>query len=1260
MGMSLLNGQPDLIYFLYGLSFILLAAVCGAIHDRGRQRLPWLWLGMFGVAHGVSEWLDWFAFALGDYPLFAWARLAVLTLSFLCLLNFGLQGLASQGIRLAARWVYPLLAVLFFAAGGWRADGLDGAVRQVFGFSGALTAAWALGLAARTAPGKYDLALVGTALAMVVYAASKVSAVPGIPLPPEGPGAAPLLRGLCMLSMTWGIWAHYRRCGELPVPAEELSAGMGFGFRLVLIASAVFGAAFVLTALFGHAADRDVCRELSVQAETVAASLDPERIRAVRMGSAEVRERDERQLASQLRRIDAADPRLKDLYLLVPDAGRPVRAIGSNMTDPGLALRLRSGRALSGVEGAGAEHAQVLAGLFASGRSLVVGFAGEGGKDTVSAFAAVRDADTAGVLAALGLDIDGAVRRERVAAYRMAAIAIALLIAMGALGFEVSRQRLWLSSRIAKAERRRLAEAQRLARVGSWVYDPAADHMTWSEETCRIFGLAPEREVPRRFGEFAAMFAREDREVIDMALTGGREEALGVEHALRVIRADGAVRHVNFKAECLGRGGPGPVLQGTLQDVTERWESGQALRQSEERLRLHVEHLPLAVIEWDSDFIVRRWNPAAEKIFGHGADRMIGRSAGMLFPQGVEERLPALWREALDGQGSRSVIENRTADGRRILCEWYNTPLTTPDGTVIGVASLVDDVTRREAVEAELRLAATTFETDEAIMITAADGSILRVNAAFSRITGYRQEDVVGKNPRLFKSGLHGAGFYREVWRSLERTGRWQGEIWNRRRNGEVYPERKTITAVRSAGGEVTHYVAISSDISELKRAEEKIRQLAYYDSLTGLPNRRLILERLAHAMKAARRSGTCGALLFLDLDYFKTLNDSLGHHMGDRLLVQVAERLKNCTEDDEAAARLGGDEFVVLVAPVSPNASSAAGRAIVQARRVRELLSAPFPLDDYVHHVSVSIGIAPFPDGADSADDVLRHADTAMYVAKNEGRDGIRFYESAMEAVVRGRLELEKALRKALADDEFEVYYQPQMLGDGRVVGAEALIRWLHPERGAISPDQFIPVCEQNGMILRVGAIVLGRACACLAEMHGKGLTLPKLSVNVSPRQFMRSDFMDQLEQFCLDAGIAPAGLCLELTEGVLLNHTDLAVAQIGRLKNLGVSFSIDDFGTGYSSLAYLKHLPLDDLKIAAAFVRDLEQDGSDAAIVETIVSMARHLGLEVIAEGVETQGQVEILERYGCRRFQGNYFARPMPKDEFIRFVAERQRPG
>ncbi|WP_228719870.1 EAL domain-containing protein [Methylococcus geothermalis] len=1259
--MSLLYGRPDLIYFLYGLSFILLAAVCGAIHDRVRQRLPWLWLGMFGVAHGANEWLDLFAFSLGDHPVFAWARLAVLTISFLCLLNFGRQGLAGQGVRLPARWFYPALAALFVGAGGWRVEGLSGAVHYALGLSGALAAAWALGLAARMMDRRHDLPLGLGAFAMVVYAASMGGDVPGtLPFPPAGSGVVPtgtalslaLLRSLCMLAMTSGIWLHYRRSGELPVPVEELSAGMGFGLRLALIASIVLGVAFVLTEFFAHAADRGIRRELSVQAETVAASIDPERVRRVRTGSAEAREREGRRLASVLQRIDAADPKLERLYLLFPEGGRSVGAIGSETAARGAGAAILQ---------AYAEHAAALAGLFASGRSLLVGPYGEGGKDTVSAFAAVRDADTAEVLAALGLDIDGTVRRERLAAYRVVAIAITLLIAMGTLGFEVSRQRLWLSSRIAKAERRRLAEAQRLAHVGSWVYDPATDRMTWSDETSRIFGLAPDREAPRRFGEFVAMFAPEDREAVEAALREERDDAFGVEHALRVRRPDGVVRHVNFTVELLGRRGDSrPVLQGTVQDVTDQWEAGQALRQSEERLRLHVEHLPLAVIEWDLDFIVTRWNPAAEKIFGYSADQMIGRSVDALFLQEVGERVHAAWREVLAGKGNRSVNQHLTADGRRILCEWYNTPLTTPEGRVIGVASLAEDVTQRETVEAELRLAATTFETDEAIMITDADGRVLRVNAAFTRMTGYRQEDVVGKNPRLFKSGLHGAEFYREVWRSLEQTGRWQGEIWNRRRNGEVYPERKTITAVRSGSGEVTHYVAISSDISELKRTEGKIRQLAYYDSLTGLPNRSLILERLAEQMKMARLHGTYGALLFMDLDYFKTLNDSLGHHMGDRLLVQVAERLKNCMEDEEAAARLGGDEFVMLLPPVKPSASVAAGQAIVLARRVRELLSAPFSLEDHVHYVSVSIGITVFPDGVDSADDALKQADTAMYVAKNEGRDGIRFYKSAMEAVVRGRLELEKALRKALANDEFEVYYQPQMLGDGRVVGAEALIRWFHPERGAISPDQFIPVCEQNGMILRVGAIVLRRACFCLAEMNGKGLSLPKLSVNVSPRQFLRSDLMSQLEQFCLEAGISPAGLCLELTEGVLLNHTDLAVAQIERLKNLGVAFSIDDFGTGYSSLAYLKHLPLDDLKIASAFVRDLEQDSNDAVIVETIVSMARHLGLDVIAEGVETRAQVDILERYGCRRFQGNYFARPMPKDEFIRFVAERQRSG
>lgn len=1247
MDLSLLHGWADLVYFSYGLAFVLLAAVCGAIHNEARQPLPWLWLGLFGIAHGINEWLEMFVLGLGDHPVFAWARLAVLSLSFLCLLGFGQRGLNGLGLRLPWRIIYPVLGLLGAAGSVSGLAGLNVSVRYALGLSGALAAVWALGFAARKVSGAAARPLRWAALAMACYALSVGAGFN----PAEAVWQIPVWRGVCMLAVTAGVWFFYLRSGALREEEGEHRPVIGFGLRLAAVSAVLMGAAFVLTEFFGYAAEKQVRRELTIQAETVAAAINPDRVNAVREEAPGGRGQDARRLANQLARIDIADPKLKRLVLLFPDASPALRSIPSDAGD-------------AGSPGGGLppyfQQAAQLASLFATGRSLLIGPYGEAGKETLTVFAAVRDPDTRAVIAALGLDIDGTVRRERLAAFRMVAIAIALLIAFGLLGFEVSRQRLWLSSRLARTERRRLAEAQRLVHVGSWVYDPEMDCMTWSEEMCRIFGQEPDGERLRRFEEFVAAFVREDHKTIEASLRKEFEGAVGMELGLRVRRPDG-LRHVVFKVEVVKRGrGIRPILQGTLQDVTARWETEQALRQSEEKLRLHVERLSLAVIEWDLDFRVIHWNPAAEKIFGYPADQVIGRSGHMLIPEDARTHFGAVWKEVAEGRGNQCINENLTAGGRRILCEWYNTPLTTTDGTVIGVASLAEDITQRQAVEAELRLAATAFETDEAIMITGSNGAILRVNEAFSRITGYRQEEVIGRNPRMFKSGLHSADFYFEIWRSLEQAGRWQGELWNRRKNGEVYPERKTITAVRSEDGQLTHYVAISSDITELKRSEERIRQLAYYDPLTGLPNRSLFVERLARQMEWAQRGEVYGALLFMDLDYFKTLNDSLGHPMGDRLLVQVADRLKNAVDDEEAAARLGGDEFVILLAPAKPSASVAAGQAIVVARRVRELLSAPFHLDEYTHYVSVSIGIAVFPDGAESADDVLKQADTAMYVAKNEGRDGIRFYESSMEAVVRGRLEMEKALRDALTNDEFEVYYQPQLHSDGRVVGAEALIRWFHPERGAISPDQFIPICEQNGMILRVGALVLRRACFCLAELNALGLALPKLSVNVSPRQFMRSDFMSQLEGFCVEAGVSPDGLCLELTEGVLLHHTNLAVAQIERLKNLGVAFSIDDFGTGYSSLAYLKHLPLDDLKIASAFVHDLADGGSDAAIIETIVSMARHLGLGVIAEGVETKVQADILQRYGCHRFQGNYFSRPLPKDEFIRFVAERQPSG
>jgi diguanylate cyclase (GGDEF)-like protein/PAS domain S-box-containing protein len=449
-------------------------------------------------------------------------------------------------------------------------------------------------------------------------------------------------------------------------------------------------------------------------------------------------------------------------------------------------------------------------------------------------------------------------------------------------------------------------------------------------------------------------------------------------------------------------------------------------------------------------------------------------------------------------------------------------------------------------------------------------------------------------------------------------------------------------------------YVIVNHEnIGAIKQAMEKIRNLAYYDPLTNLPNRRLLLDRLEHQLLVQRRKGLYGAILFMDLDHFKTLNDSLGHHIGDLLLEQTARRLQTCLRKEDTPARLGGDEFVVLLAGEHTSADQAAEYALSVAERIKTQLSEPFRLLEHIHHISTSIGITLFPNDGAGVDDLLKQADAAMYTAKAEGRNGVRFYEARMQTAADERLNLEKELRLALANEEFVVYYQPQVNGERRMTGAEALVRWESPRRGLVMPAGFIPMAEENGLILPIGDFVLDSVCRCLAELEAKNMAPPHIAVNISARQFQQADFVDRL-RLCLErAGISPRRLYLELTEGILARNDRNALAKIEELKNMGVGLSIDDFGVGYSSLAYLKTLPLDELKIAQNFVRDIESDRNDEVIVQTIIAMANHLKLNVIAEGVENRAQMDILANYGCRRYQGFYCAQPMPEEAFVAFV-------
>ncbi|MDO9167211.1 MAG: EAL domain-containing protein [Rhodoferax sp.] len=567
---------------------------------------------------------------------------------------------------------------------------------------------------------------------------------------------------------------------------------------------------------------------------------------------------------------------------------------------------------------------------------------------------------------------------------------------------------------------------------------------------------------------------------------------------------------------------------------------------------------------------------------------------------------------------------------------------------------VVKDVTAQREAEAELRIAAAAFESQESMMITDARGVILRVNRAFTDVTGYTAEEIVGKTPGVLKSDRHDAAFHTAMQETLRRTGTWQGEIWDRHKNGEVSPKWLTVAAVKGADGKITHYVSMHTDITQRKAAEDEIEHLAFYDPLTRLPNRRLLLDRLHHALAGCARNARQGALLFIDLDNFKTLNDARGYDKGDLLLQQVAQRLGACIREGNVVARLGGDEFVVMLEDLSEISEEAAAQAKAVGEEILSTLRQPYLLVEETHHSTASIGITLFVDHRDSVDELLKRADLAMYQAKAAGRNTLRSFDPLMQVAVTARAALESDLRQGLELRQFFLHYQPQVSQDGGMVGAEALLRWRHPTRGMVSPLDFISLAEETGLILPLGQWVLDSACTQLAAWAGHVHTADLvLAVNVSARQFRQTDFVAEVLGVLAQTGARGDRLKLELTESVVVENVGDIIEKMVALKAHGVRFSMDDFGTGYSSLSYLRRLPLDQLKIDRSFVNDVLTDPNDAAIARTIIALGQSLGLNVIAEGVETEGQREFLARAGCLHYQGYLYSKPLEAQDFKKYL-------
>ena len=565
------------------------------------------------------------------------------------------------------------------------------------------------------------------------------------------------------------------------------------------------------------------------------------------------------------------------------------------------------------------------------------------------------------------------------------------------------------------------------------------------------------------------------------------------------------------------------------------------------------------------------------------------------------------------------------------------------------LATQLDALNRTQS---ELRLLANVFtNAAEGMVITDSSGRILAINPAFTRITGYRLEEVQGQKPAILASGRQDAGFYAAMWSALTRSGKWQGEIWNRSRGGTVYPEWLSISAVHDADGRASHYIGIFTDISERKSAEAHINHLAHHDALTGLPNRLLLQDRLQQALIHDKRNGNHTAVLFMDLDRFKNINDTLGHEIGDQLLMKVAERCRTALRESDTISRQGGDEFVIVLPDLAHPRDAG-----IAAEKILAALQQPFALGQHTLTVTGSIGIALHPEDGESASALLRNADAAMYRAKANGRNGHAFYAKDMTTTTLGTLLIENELRGAIDRDELELHYQPKFsAASGQLTGVEALIRWRHPERGLLTPAHFITIAEESGLIVQIGAWVLRRACAQMRRWLDEGCAPASVAVNLAATQLREENIVSLVRQTLEAFALPPGCLELELTETLLMQDAERAITMLAELRTIGVSFAIDDFGTGYSSLAYLRQFPVQTLKIDRSFVSDLHPGDAEDKIVPAIIALAHGLGMRVVAEGVETPFQAEYLRERQCDDLQGFLLSRPVPAGEIAGLVRQ-----
>ncbi|WP_316978586.1 GGDEF/EAL domain-containing response regulator [Shumkonia mesophila] len=698
-------------------------------------------------------------------------------------------------------------------------------------------------------------------------------------------------------------------------------------------------------------------------------------------------------------------------------------------------------------------------------------------------------------------------------------------------------------------------------------------------------------------------------------------------------------------------------LENELRAATD--QHARDLRQSEEKLRNVIDTVPALVRASDADGHCVYLNSYHKTVLAFDATRAIGQPLGILFDEAYGRRHRDLEIQIFETGRTPPGFEERLVDRHGISRQFLTTkaPLCDETGATTLVVTVSLDITERARAEENVRKLSMAVEQSPAsVLITNTAGEIEYVNAKFTEVTGYRPEEVIGRNPRMLRSSYTPAETHRAMWETIKAGGEWRGEFYNKKKNGELYWEFASVSPIKDAGGEVTHYLAVKEDITVRKKYEEQVLRQANYDDVTRLPNRVLALDRLSQALARAHRQKSMVGLLFIDLDRFKVVNDTLGHSVGDRLLKEVGQRLSQCTREGDTVARLGGDEFTVVLPDIS-----APKHAEVVAEKILEVFAQPIVIDGQELFTTASIGITLYPLDAHDPHALMRNADAAMYQAKELGRNRAQFFTRELNEQAMERVRIETHLRHALERDEMTLHYQPIVdLKSGRLVGAEALLRWHNEELGNVPPGQFIPMAEDTGQINIIGAWVIKAACRQAAEWRRAGAPPIRISANVSSRQFRGPTLIDAVTRALSDTGLPADDLDLEITEGLLMEDLPETTAAFERLTAMGVRFSVDDFGTGFSSLSYLKRFPVTSLKIDRSFIEDVTDDADHAALVGAIITMAHSLKLLVVAEGVETPEQMAFVKENGCDFVQGYFVGKPMPADVFWQLLKEQTRLG